>query len=45
MKKKTYSIPEIEEVAIKGIGNVMKTSIELLPDMAPRRQLKEYLYL
>ena len=45
MEKKTYSIPEIEEVAIKGIGNVMKTSIELLPDMAPRRQLKEYLYL
>ena len=38
MKKKLYSIPQIEVVIMTGFCNVMKTSIDLLPDMAPRRR-------
>lgn len=37
MEKKLYSIPQTEVVAMAGTCNVMKTSIDLLPDMAPKR--------
>ena len=41
MKKKIYSIPQTEVVAMQGLCNVMKTSIDLLPDMAPKRRKTE----
>ena len=39
--KKTYSIPQTEVVAMEGSCNIMKTSIDLLPDMAPKRRETE----
>lgn len=38
MKKRIYSMPQIEVVTMEGSCNIMKTSIELLPDMAPKRR-------
>jgi hypothetical protein len=38
MTKKIYSIPQTEVVAMNGACNIMKTSLDLLPDMAPRRR-------
>ena len=35
MEKKIYNSPLTEVVAIDGSCNIMKTSIDLLPDMAP----------
>ena len=36
MEKKLYSMPQTEVVSMTGVCNVMKTSIDLLPDMAPK---------
>ena len=41
MKKKIYSIPHTEVAAMEGTCNIMKTSIDLLPDMAPKRRTDE----
>ena len=41
MKKKIYSIPQTEVAAMAGTCNIMKTSIDLLPDMAPKRHTTE----
>jgi len=42
MKKKLYSIPQTEVVAMEGACNVMRTSIELGPDPAPRRRTQVF---
>ena len=41
MEKKLYSIPQTEVTAMAGTCNIMKTSIDLLPDMAPKRRKTE----
>ena len=41
MKKKIYSIPHTEVAVMAGTCNIMKTSIDLLPDMAPKRRTDE----
>lgn len=38
MKKKQYISPHTEVAAMAGTCNIMKTSIDLLPDMAPKRR-------
>ena len=40
--KKQYNIPQTEVVATEGACNVMKTSIDLLPDMAPKRRTQVF---
>lgn len=40
MEKKLYMMPQTEVIAMEGSCNIMKTSIDLLPDMglpAPKR--------
>ena len=41
MKKKQYISPHTEVTAMAGTCNIMKTSIDLLPDMAPKRRTKD----
>ena len=41
MKKKQYILPHTEVTAMAGTCNIMKTSIDLLPDMAPKRRTTE----
>ncbi len=38
MKTRIYTIPQTEVVIMESIGCIMKTSIDLLPDMAPARR-------
>ena len=38
MKTRMYIIPQTEVVIMESIGCIMKTSIDLLPDMAPARR-------
>ena len=38
MKTRIYTIPQTEVVIMESIGGIMKTSIDLLPDMAPARK-------
>ena len=41
MKKKQYIAPLSEVAVMAGTCNIMKTSIDLLPDMAPKRRTTE----
>ena len=40
-KKKLYSAPRVEAMFMEPLGTIMKTSLDLLPDMAPRRYWTE----
>ena len=42
MEKKIYNIPQTEVVAMQGLCNVMRTSIDPLPDPAPRRRTQVF---
>ena len=42
MEKKRYSTPQTEVTAMAGTCNIMKTSIDLLPDMAPKRRTQVF---
>ena len=41
MEKKLYICPQTEVALTTGAYTIMKTSIELLPDMAPKRRKTE----
>ena len=40
--KKQYIFPQTEVVIMESIGCIMKTSLDLLPDMAPRRRTEVF---
>ena len=42
MKKKLYNQPQIEVVSLQGACGVMKTSIPLGPDPAPKRRAEVF---